>query len=91
MKNVFLSGTLFGVMMLAQNGMANATSMTFDFESGGVGTQSTGGFASYGFGNLFLWSAGNVISQEYTQLDDGTIDLSFNLAIISSWDGNSPS
>ena len=90
MKKKLLAGLATGLMMFGVVGMASATTQTFDFEGGGAGTQSTEGFSIYGFGNKYLWSSGSTVNQGFNQSNGSTIDLSFNLAVIDSWDGNDP-
>ena len=87
MKKKLMAGLAVGVMMLGIAGVANATTQTFDFEGGGTSTE---GYAAHGFGNYYLWSSGAVVSQSFTQSGGSTIDLSFNLAVIDTWDGNDP-
>lgn len=84
MKKKLLAGLAVGVMMLGIAGVAGAATQTFDFEGGGAPTQ---GYAAYGFGNYYLWSGGSAVTQGFTQASGSTIDLSFNLAVIDSWDG----
>jgi len=97
MKKQLLTVLITGLAIISLTGFAYAD--FYNFESGSVpatisgGTvTSTGGYSAHGFGNYFNWSGGSAITLNLSSLDSHTtLDLDFDLAVIDSWDGSSPS
>jgi hypothetical protein len=87
----YLTGFTMGLLIFGMTAMSDAATQTFDFEAGGAGTQTTEGYSTLGWGSYYLWSSGSTVSQNFTQSGGNTIDLTFNLAIIDTWDGTNAS
>ena len=101
MKN--LAAILISLLLICSTGISKVFAIsvyTNDFENGSLGAiqnaqlKETQGYKNYGFGNYYAWSDATETNAITLQLNDlpehSYLKIEFDLALIDSWDGDSP-
>lgn len=98
MKQLVVAIIIMAMMVLSGQSASAGIVFSTDFESGvpslfsGGTLTSTEGYSSYGFGNGYYWDDGEEGGAITLNLSDlpqhNAIDVTFYVAIIDSWDGN---
>ncbi len=98
-----LAVIFMGLLLMCSTGISEVFAYpvyTSDFEDGSSGViqnasiEGTQGYKSYGFGNYYAWSDAKETNAITLQLNDlpehSYLKIEFDLALIDSWDGDSP-